>query len=769
MTERSGFLSRDRGQRAAVLGAVALLWLCAASSARAQAPKGVPKSVTEKISFQARVTSADPFHPLNTAGPAKAPQVRRGETFRLTITGKIYKEKDPTLYTYSLTRSTGQSGGPKLIYATPPGLVPLWPVQETESEGGVDELGAFVWKHKGTFQWSQDVLVLPSAEPGQHTLEITIDSQVCDKKTCDRFKYPLQVAVEVVKEPEFALTPELKKRQEEKVPAYARVKTAEPTKVAENPPPASKGVADGVKGGSERPSGMPEGGFIAPDHQASMAALKTQIPAAKMAKADGATEGSDLLAFILAGVFWGGVSLITPCVFPMIPITVSFFLKQSEKDHHRPVTMAVVYCSTIVIVLTVAAVALLSFFRVLSINPWMNFALGALFIFFALSLFGMYEIELPSGLARFTSEREGKGGLIGTIFMALTFTIISFACVAPFLGGFGGTAGTTQRPLWHSILGGLAFSITFAAPFFFLALFPTLLKKMPKSGSWLNSVKVVMGFLELAAALKFFRAGELISTAAPTIFTYDFVMALYVVLSVLCGMYLLNLYRLPHDSPAEHLGVPRLMFALLFLGLALYLTPALFMHSATGERQRPGGMIYAWIDSFLLPDAHGGGEGQWTGNLEYAVTKAREHLRKTGQPKRVFVDFTGVTCTNCKINERDVFSKPAIRKLFEPYELVQLYTDKVPNELYSPADRARFGTSIARQEEDAAVNLEFQRKVFDTEQLPLYVILEPKLDGTIQVVNVYDEGRINDEGAFAQFLRSPQQAGGGNFAQAKVN
>src|SRR5947199_462424 len=179
---------------------------------------------------------------------------------------------------------------------------------------------------------------------------------------------------------------------------------------------------------------------------------------------------------MLAGVFWGAVSLITPCVFPMIPITVSFFLKQSEKEHHRPVTMALVYCSTIVIVLTVAAVALLNFFQVLSVNPWTNFGLGALFIFFALSLFGMYEIELPSGLARFTSEREGKGGFAGTIFMALTFTIISFVCLAPFLGGFSGTSATVQRPLWHTILGGVAFSATFAAPFFFLALFPTLLK-----------------------------------------------------------------------------------------------------------------------------------------------------------------------------------------------------------------------------------------------------------------------------------------------------
>src|SRR5439155_5728085 len=183
----------------------------------------------------------------------------------------------------------------------------------------------------------------------------------------------------------------------------------------------------------------------------------------------GGAGSTGLIGFILAGVFWGAVSLVTPCVFPMIPITVSYFLKQSEKEHHRPVTMALVYCGTIIVVLTLAAVLLLSFFRFLSVSPLMNFGLGLLFIFFALSLFGMYEIELPSGLARFTSAHEGQGGLVGTMFMALTFTILSFACVAPFLGGFGGTAATAQHGILYTMLGGLAFAITFAASLLELA------------------------------------------------------------------------------------------------------------------------------------------------------------------------------------------------------------------------------------------------------------------------------------------------------------
>jgi thiol:disulfide interchange protein DsbD len=409
--------------------------------------------------------------------------------------------------------------------------------------------------------------------------------------------------------------------------------------------------------------------------------------------------------------------------------------------------MALVYCATIVLVLTVAAVVLLSFFRQLSVNPIMNFALGALFVFFALSLFGMYEIELPASLARFTSAREGKGGLVGTMFMALTFTIVSFACVAPFLGGFGGTAATQGLPWYALVLGGLAFSVTFASPFFVLALFPSLLKKLPRSGSWLNSVKVVMGFLELAAALKFLRTGELVLSNQPSFFTYDLVLCLYVALSFLCGLYLLGVYRLPHDSPEEHLSVPRLLLSLVFLGIALYLTPGLFRSGADGEKQRPSGTLYAWVDSFLLPDpGEVKSELAWSVDLKRAVDRSRK-LQTEGKLKPIFIDFTGEICTNCRYNEGNVFSKPEIRDLLKQYELVQLYTDTVPTQ---------YVKDPSLREDFAEINREFQQQKFNTLQLPLYVILQPLPDGQqTEVVGVYDEGKINDVARFAQFLKQP--------------
>jgi thiol:disulfide interchange protein len=463
------------------------------------------------------------------------------------------------------------------------------------------------------------------------------------------------------------------------------------------------------------------------------------------------------------------VSLVTPCVFPMIPITVSFFLKQSEKSHHKPLALALVYCATIIVVLGAASLTLLGFFRALSINPLMNFALGALFVFLALSLFGMFDLTLPSSLTRFTSAREGQGGLIGTVFMALTFTIVSFTCVAPFLGGFGGMASSGQFRWWELILGALAFSATFAAPFFVLALFPSLLRKLPKSGGWLNSVKVVMGFLELAAALKFFRAGELILRPVPTLFTFDLVLGMWVALSLLCGLYLINLFRLGHDEPLESVSVPRFLTGFLFISLGLYLLPALFGGGPDGEKQRPGGTIYAWVDSFLLPEPREGrAEGglAWGGDLRSAIEAARAERERTGQRKLVFVDFTGETCTNCKINEKNVFTKDEIKKLFKNYHLVQLFTDKVPDSYYPPAERVKFRGRTTRQQADARTNLWFQQQAFATEQLPLYVILEPLPDGAIDVVDTYPEGKINNEAAFAEFLGKPL-AGDGARADAR--
>ncbi len=616
------------------------------------------------------------------------PEARPGQVVKLIIAGTPKEE----YHTYSFTKKTKKQFGKfvsVLSIKETPAFKALWPVIESEPVATQEETGDVFLEHEKTFTLKQDILIDPKAPTGLLAIPLSIDLQVCDKNQCIPGVIERTAEVQVKGTP-VALTPDIEKRLLEKPP---EVEVVSPV------PTVFRGSA-----------------------------------------------GSGLLAFLLTGVFWGAVSLITPCVFPMIPITVSFFLKQSEKEHHRPITMAFVYCATIVVVLTIAAVALLSVFRALSVNPIMNFVIGGLFIFFSLSLFGMYDIELPSGLARFTSAREGKGGLLGTMFMALTFTIISFACVAPFLGGFGGTASNSNLTLTHRIFGGLAFAVTFASPFFILALFPTLLKKMPKSGAWLNTVKVVMGFLELAAAFKFLRTGELVVLAQPSIFTYDLVLGLYVALSLLCGLYLLGVYRLPHDSPVDNLSVPRMLFSLAFLCLAFYLAPALFKGDK-GQNQRPGGDVFAWLDSFLLPEDTES-DLPWTGDFQKGLAQAQ------ASRKLVFVDFTGKSCTNCKLNERSVFSQPDFKSMLEKYELVQLYTDVVPNRFYPLMERVKFGSSTSRQHADALRNLELEREKFGTESLPLYVILEPLPNGKYREVG-RQEGRITDQAEFMKFLYTP--------------
>jgi cytochrome c biogenesis protein CcdA len=681
-------------------------------------------------------------------------KVIRGQTVRVTITG----QPKPGLYTYPIVDTGKDNFQPYIRYYLPEGLgappdgkidmtkllvVPIGPIDETKPTTKLVE-GKNKNVYVGPFTWSHDLLILPDAKPGIYPMVVEVTSQICNDVTCFPVRAPFRFQLEIADTPPTTLSADLLRRKGEK-PAYISVRPLDPKTVI-SPKSTNK------EGGTGEPKLTVPEGISASEGEYRDTLMNRLAPqfVIKRSLNRGQAGDSGLLMFILVGAAWGLISLVTPCVFPMIPITVSFFLKQSEKEHHRPVTMAAIYSGTIILVLTLAATLFIRFFQEIIVHPVMNFAIGALFIYFALSLLGMYEIELPAGLARFTSAREGQGGYFGVIFMALTFTIISFACVAPFLGGFAGTS-TATRPMWQTVLGGLAFATTFAAPFFFLALFPTLLKKMPKSGSWLNSVKVVMGFLELAAAVKFLRSGELLSTAKPAFFTFDFSLGLYVALALACAFYLLNIYRLPHDSPVEHLSVPRLLFSLVFLAVALYLAPALFKINNDGEQQRPQGTVYAWVESFLLPEMRS--EAGKTGNLDGAIQVARDYRRKTGKVARVFLDCTGVNCSNCRLNENNVFNQLEIRRLFEPYLFVTFYTDEVPLDLY--ATQVRRKVDNERRKDDGRTNLDFQETVFKDSGRPYYAILEPRIDDDKIDVYVFGGGVISDVNQFAEYLRQP--------------
>ena len=404
--------------------------------------------------------------------------------------------------------------------------------------------------------------------------------------------------------------------------------------------------------------------------------------------------------FILLALSMGFLSLLTPCVFPMIPITVSFFIKRGESKKGSPLSNALIYAGGIV-----ATFSLLGFILALTLgasganqlaaNPWVNLFIASLFIYFAFSLFGMYEIDIPDKLKQLSLRQESRDGVIGTIFMAVTFTLTSFTCTVQFVGLL--LVAASQGQWFWPMIGMIVFSSAFASPFFLLALFPQYLANLPKSGGWLNSTKVVMGFLELAAAFKFISNTDLVWGWG--FFSHNIVLAVWAILMILCGIYLLGKIRFPHDSPVEFLSAGRLVISTIFLVFGLYLSSGLY-------GQRLHGLIY----SYLPPQMNLGDPGSSSSAVSYHdgltwykdLNEAFEVSRSSGQP--IFVDFTGYTCTNCRWMEVNVFIKPEIKERFEKMTLVQLYTDGGPNH---------------------KENQIYEIERFGTAALPYYVILTP--------------------------------------------
>lgn len=414
-----------------------------------------------------------------------------------------------------------------------------------------------------------------------------------------------------------------------------------------------------------------------------------------------------LPGFILLAIGAGLAALLTPCVFPMIPLTVSYFTKHSG-NRRESVKMASVYGVSIVLTFTALGVLTAVFVgaaggQTIAANPWINLAIGLIFIVFALSLLGLFELRLPNGILNYFNRRSTEqGGYLGVGFMGLTLTLVSFSCTAPFVGGL--LAATASNEWAYPILGMLLFSLTFSLPFVVFALFPNAMGALPRSGSWMNTVKVVLGFVELAAALKFLSNADLIWGWG--LISRPLAISLAVVIFFLTGAYLIGKLRLNHDPPQQQIGVVQLLFAIAFFGLSLYMLPGLF-----------GAPLNA-IDAYLPPrqagdisfmSAAGGSSGTagaaesdfaWTENIEDAYRAGRQY------DKPVFVDFTGYTCTNCRQMEANVFPQPAIAAfLKEEFVLLRLYTDA--------RDR---GPDLQR----------FQLRMTGTVALPTYAVVNPR-------------------------------------------
>ncbi len=506
--------------------------------------------------------------------------------------------------------------------------------------------------------------------------------------------------------------------------------------------------------------GMPE------DYEFSVPVGDAVAPADPAAAGEGTKSGRNagvLWGLILEAILWGFLMLLTPCVFPMVPMTVSFFLKQSDTPAKGRFN-AFMYGLFIVLLYTVPICLIIGLtwaaggsavtadiFNWLSTHWLPNILFFVIFMVFAASFFGAFEITLPSSWTTKADAGSSKGGLLGVFFLALTLVLVSFSCTGPIVGTV--LIKSTQGEFWTPMVTMLAFSVAFALPFALLAFFPSILQKLPKSGGWLNSVKVVLGFIEIALGLKF------LSTADQTyhwhILDREVYLAIWIVCFTLLGLYLLGKIRFKHDSPLEYVSVGRLALVILDFAFVVYLIPGMWgapLKALSGympplETQdfvlRSGGT--AAVSSAPSTTTLYGSEV----NLPHGLTgysRLEDGLAAAeAQGKKVFVDITGHGCVNCREMEARVWSDPKVlQRLRDNYVIVSLYVDdktKLPEDQWVTTDNGKVLKDVGR------VNSKLVLDRFGVNSQPNYFLLDGKgniLSGP--------RGYNLDVDAFAKFL-----------------
>ncbi len=417
-----------------------------------------------------------------------------------------------------------------------------------------------------------------------------------------------------------------------------------------------------------------------------------------------------LAAFALTAFGFGLAAIFTPCCFPMIPITVSFFMNQ-----RGGFVQALVFCLGIIVLFSTLGLAAGPLVPLIGANPWVNAFIAVVFGVFALSLLGAFEITLPSGMLTKLDSASRRGGYLGTLLMGLTFSLTSFACVGPFVGPL--LASSVQGAHGaQPVIGMASFATGLASPFFFLAAFPSYLKKLPKSGGWLVRVKMVMGFVLLALMLKYLsNIDQVLQT---NILTRERFLAAWFVLFTMPGLYLLGMLRLEGIEASEKLGTARLLLGCGFLIAALSLLPGMF--------GAPLGELDAYVPA-AVTSSSGGNAG--TG-LAWMKDQYREALDRARQEKKlVLVTFTGYACTNCHWMKANMFPRPEILAEAKNMVLVELYTD---------------GTDRSSEE-----NSTLEETKFQTFTTPLYVLL----DANENIVAKF-AGSTRDAAEFLKFLKA---------------
>jgi thiol:disulfide interchange protein len=497
-------------------------------------------------------------------------------------------------------------------------------------------------------------------------------------------------------------------------------------------PPVKKTVASDITIGPGRAAAsfsIPAGYALVP---ASAAAAASPAPARQpVASRAPITADEPLLPFLLTAFGFGLAALFTPCVFPMIPITVSFFLNQSgpatTPQKRGGWLQALIFCLGIIVLFTglgFLVTAIAGPFGVVQLgsSPWVNGFIAVVFFAFGLSLLGAFELRLPSGLLTTLNQASQGGGYAGTLLMGLTFSLTSFACIGPIVGPL--LIASVQSKGSQPILGMLAFATGLAAPFFLLALFPSYLKKLPRSGGWMARIKIVLGFIVLAVMLKYLsNVDQVLQTHW---LTRERFLAAWMVLFALPGLYLLGLLPMEGIKKDERLGVTRALIAALLLIFSISLIPGLF-----------GGRL-GDLDAFI-PEASGNvfgasatqaeaASGSYFKNqLDAALGTARQ------QNKLVLVNFTGYACTNCHWMKANMFPRPEIQSALKDLITVDLYTD---------------GTDAESEK-----NQKLEDQKFSTVSIPFYALM----DADQNVIATFPQLTRNPK-EFLTFLQSRANA-----------
>ncbi|MDE5944766.1 MAG: thioredoxin family protein [Rikenella sp.] len=463
-------------------------------------------------------------------------------------------------------------------------------------------------------------------------------------------------------------------------------------------------------------------------------------------------ENKSFWTIIIEAILWGFAALLTPCVFPMVPMTVSFFMKGSD-NKAKGRFMASFYGLSIVALYTlpIAAIILITYlvggdsvtadiFNWLATHWVPNILFFLIFMIFAASFFGAFEITMPSKLVNKSDSKADKGGLVGVFFMALTLVLVSFSCTGPIVGTV--LVKSTQGAIWEPIFTMLAFSAAFALPFTIFAFFPALLKNLPKSGGWLNSVKVVLGFIELALGLKFLSVAD--QTYHWGILDREVYVALWVVIFALLGFYLLGKIRFAHDSEVKHVSVKRLFLSIITFAFVIYLIPGMFgaplkalsgylpplstmdfnlAASAGGGVPASGGAGVSTLDRSKIE----GGAPKYSDFLHlphglegfFDYRQGMEYAAAVGKP--VFLDFTGHGCVNCREMEANVWSDPTVQRILrDNYVIVALYVDdkkQLPESEWVTTPDGKVRKTLGK------INASFQIERFGINAQPYYVLL----------------------------------------------